>query len=134
MSPAIIDTSIVVRYLSGDPPAGAEVAEGVLDHVEDLVLTEVVLLETAYVLSSVYGIARDVVIDQLLALVRKQNVSLRGLDKGLALEALLLCWPSGRVSIADAMVWAAARSLGGAPVYTLDERFPSDGIKVLRSA
>lgn len=50
------------------------------------------------------------------------------------LEALLLCRPSGQVSFADALVWAAARSQANAAVYSLDERFPDEGITVLRSA
>ena len=54
------------------------------------------------------------------------------LDKGLALQAMLLCKPSGRVSFADAMVWAAARSSGSKVVYSLDERFPDDGLEVSR--
>jgi hypothetical protein len=28
------------------------------------------------------------------------------------------------------MVWAAARSAGAAVVYSLDERFPADGLEV----
>lgn len=50
------------------------------------------------------------------------------------LKALLLCGPSGGVSFADALVWAAARSEADAAVYSLDERFPDDGIRVLWSA
>jgi len=40
---------------------------------------------------------------------------------------------SARVSFADAMLWAAARSAGAATrVYTLDARFPASGIDVRR--
>jgi predicted nucleic acid-binding protein len=34
------------------------------------------------------------------------------------------------VSFADAMVWAAAQSSGVGVVYTLDERFPADGLEL----
>ena len=40
----------------------------------------------------------------------KKNISPFTLEKSLVLQALLLCRPSGRVSFADAMVWAAGRS------------------------
>ena len=53
--------------------------------------------------------------------------------KDLVLEALLLCRPSGRVSLADALVWAAARSQANASVYSPDGRFPDEGVRVLRS-
>ncbi len=125
-----LDTSMVVRYLTDDPPEQAEKAAQVIDGEESLYITDVVLVETAYVLTSVYGISRKVVVDHLIALLQKENISLFALDKGRVLQALLLCRPSGRVSFADSMIWAAARSSGNAVVYSLDERFPQDGIEV----
>lgn len=127
-----LDTSIVVRYLMGDPPELAEKAAQIIDGEESLVITDVVLAETAYVLTSVYGIPRRVVVDHLIAFLQKENISTFALDKGLVLQALLLCKPSGRVSFADAMVWAAARSSESKVVYSLDERFPEDGLEVRR--
>lgn len=125
-----LDTSIVVRYLTGDPPELAEKAAQIIDGEERLWITDVVLAETAYVLTSVYRVSRIVVIDHLIAFSQKENISLFALDKGVALQALLLCRPSGRVSFADAMIWAAARSSENRVVYTLDERFPEDGLEV----
>ncbi len=127
-----LDTSIVVRYLTGDPPDLAEKAAQIIDGEERLQVTEVVLAETAYVLTSVYGIPRSVVVDHLIAFLQKENVSPFALEKGLVLQALLLCKPSGRVSFADAMVWAAARSSEDKVVYSLDERFPEYGLEVRR--
>ncbi|MBI4307973.1 MAG: PIN domain-containing protein [Chloroflexi bacterium] len=127
-----MDTSFVVRYLTGDPPHLAEKAAQIIDREERLQVTDVVLAETAYVLTSVYGVPRSVVVDHLIAFLQKENISPFALDKGLVLQALLLCKPSGRVSFADAMVWAAARSSGSKVVYSLDERFPGDGVEVRR--
>ena len=127
-----LDTSIVVRYLTGDPPKLADLAAGILDGEADLALTDVVIVETAYVLSTVYKIAREAVVDSLIALIQKKNVTLFALEKQRALEALLLCRPSGRVSFADAFIWAAARSDDAKIIYSLDERFPEDGIDVRR--
>ena len=127
-----LDTSMVVRYLTGDPPDLAERAARVIDGEEGLQITDVVLAETAYVLTSVYHISRSVVVDHLIAFMQKENLAPFALDKGVVLQALLLCKPSGRVSFADAMVWAAARSSGSQVVYSLDERFPGDGLEVRR--
>jgi predicted nucleic acid-binding protein len=125
-----LDTSIVVRYLTGDPPEMAEIAAGVIDNEKGLQVTDVVVAEAAYVLTSVYKAPRDVVVDHLIALLQKENISVFALDKGFALQALLLCKPSGRISFADAMVWAAARSAGSDVVYSLDERLPADGLQI----
>ena len=129
-----LDTSIVVRYLTGDPPELAEQAAHIMDGEEDLQITDVVLVETAYVLTSVYQVPRDVVVDHLVALLQKANIAPFALNTGLVLQALLFCRPSGRVSFADAMVWAAARSAESNTVYSLDERFPDDGIEVRQDA
>ena len=129
-----LDTSMVVRYLTGDPPELADQAAKLIDGTEDFQITDVVLAETAYVLASVYQIQRSIVVDHLIAFVRKENISIFGLDSGLVLQALLMCRPSGRVSFADAMVWAAARSAGSKIVYSLDQRFPGDGLEVLQKA
>jgi predicted nucleic acid-binding protein len=60
--PAFLDTSFVVRYLTNDPPAVAELAAAVIDSEERLILSEIVLLESAYVLTSVYGVPRAEVV------------------------------------------------------------------------
>jgi predicted nucleic acid-binding protein len=127
---AFLDTSIVVRYLTGDPPTLADMAARIIDGGQELTLTDMVIVETAYVLSSVYKVPRKAVVDSLLALIQKRNIALFALEKQLAMEALLLCRPSGRISFADAFIWAAARSAGAAVIYSLDERFPEEGIEV----
>lgn len=121
---------MVVRYLTGDPPELADRAAQVIDAVDTLGVTDIVLAETAYVLTSVYRVSRAIVVDHLIAFVQKKNIATVGLDKGAVLQALLLCRPSGRVSFADAMVWAAAQSSGVRVVYTLDDRFPHDGLEL----
>lgn len=125
-----LDTSMIVRYLTNDPPDLADKAARVIDGKEDFYVTDVVVAETAYVLTSVYNVSRSAVVDFLLTFLQKENIVPFYLDKGTTLQALLLCKPSGRLSFADAMVWAAARSAGISTVYSLDERFPKDGLEV----
>ena len=130
----LLDTSMLVRYLIGDPPDLADVSAEVIDGEDPLLITDVVLVETAYVLRSVYDVPRQAIVDHLIALLRKANIETFRLDTHLVIEALRLCRPSGRVSFGDALVWAAARSEAGSTVYSLDQRFPDEGITVLRSA
>ena len=129
---ALLDTSVVVRYLTDDPPNLADKAASVIDVEDGLQVTDVVIVETAYVLTTVYQVPREIAVDHLIAFLQRENVSPLGLDKGIVLQGLLLCRPSGRVSFADAMVWAAARSSGTQLVYSFDERFPADGLVIQR--
>lgn len=50
----LIDTSIVVRYLIGDPPEAAARAASIVDGSETAIVPDIVLVETAHVLRSVY--------------------------------------------------------------------------------
>lgn len=129
---ALLDTSIVVRYLTGDPPRLAARAARIIDSVETLALPDVVIAETAFVLASVYGVARPKLVEALVALLQKRNVVTLPPDKGAVIQALMMCRPSKRVSFADAMVWAVARSTRAEAVYSFDERFPDDGIELRR--
>ena len=121
---ALLDTSMLVRYLTGDPPDLADACAKVIDAEAELLISDVALVETAYVLASTYGVPRETVVDHLIALLRKANITTFRLPKEHVLEALTLCRPSGRVSFADALIWAAARA-ADATLYPLDERFPS---------
>lgn len=128
-----LDTNVIVRYLVREPADQAEEAVQIIDGDRILYVTPVILAETAYLLSSFYRAPRAAVVDNLIELVRKRNIVVAGLETSLVVTALLLCRPSGRVSFADAMLWAAARASGPGIVYSFDRRFPRDGIDV-RSA
>ena len=125
-----LDTSVVVRYLIGVPDDLARRAREIIDQLDDLQIGGVALAETAFVLTTVYRAPRLNVVDSLTELLRKANISTFGMDKDLALQALLMCRRSGRVSFADALIWAEARSAGSETVYSFDQRFPSDGLEL----
>lgn len=127
---AVVDTSVLVRYLIGDPPHLFQKAIQIVDSGEPIVVTEVVLVETAYALKTFYAIPRASIVDSLIAFLQKDNIAVLGYEKQLVTHAMLLCRPSGRVSFGDALIWAAARSNGIDIVYTLDNKFPRDGIQV----
>jgi len=128
-----LDTSVVVRYFMNDDPTMAEQATRIIESDADLLLTDGILAEIAFVLTKNYNVSRPMVVDELIKLVERGNVRLYGLDKGVVVQALQLCRPSGRVSFADAMLWASAHSAGVRTVYSFDERFPNRGIALLRA-
>ena len=125
-----LDTNMVVRYLMGEPPVLAGQAARIIETVEDLQITDGVLAETAYVLQSFYRVPREEVVDDLVLLVQRENIMPYALDKSFAIQGLLMCRPSGRVSFYDALLWAAVRSSGSNVAYSQDRRFPSNGIEV----
>lgn len=127
--PPFLDTSVVVRYLTDDPPEMAARAAEVIDGGADIVLSEVVLVESAYVLESVYGVPRVELVDALISFVQRRNIKLLTLSKPLALEALKMCRDSKRHSFSDAMVWAEAVDSGAGRIYTFDRQFPSRGLE-----
>ena len=86
-----------IRDSLGLAPGWISIQRLVDDHVE-LLISDVALVETAYVLASTYGVPRETVVDHLIALLRKANTTTFRLPKEHVLEALTLCRPSGRVS------------------------------------
>ena len=127
----VLDASFIVRYLTGQPAEQAGRARGLIDSNLVLGVTDVGIVESAYVLTNVYGVPREAVVDALVALIRRRNVMVLGAEQEYVLLGLLMCRASGRISFGDAMIWAAARSRGVPAVYTFDERFPSEGVALL---
>lgn len=128
---ALLDTSVIIRYLTGDIPQLAQWCAQVIDGDDDLTVTEGVLLETAYVLEKVYAVPRAVVVDRMIELLSRTNIEVTPLKKPLVVQALLFCRPSGRVSFGDALLWARASS-DSLPVCTLDAQFLEEGIETVR--
>ena len=122
-----VDANVLVRYLLQDDPEKGPAAARLLDGTEELGVSLVTLAETAFVLSRVYGVPRERVVDELVTLLRKRNIVVLGVDKALAASVLLLCRPSGRVNYADALINADARTHGAEALYTFDGR-ASEGL------
>lgn len=127
----VLDTSVVVRYLTMSPPDSGRRAADLIDSADaSLVVPPVTLLESAHVLTRLYRVPRAAAVDALIALVRKSNVQDTGLPKDLIVEALLLCRESGRVSFGDALHWAETKHRRDVQLATFDRRFPAHSIEV----
>ncbi|MGE0058940.1 MAG: PIN domain-containing protein, partial [Dehalococcoidia bacterium] len=72
-------------------------------------------------------------VDSLVDFLSRHNLNVFRLRKDSVIEALELCRPSNRVSVADALIWAAARNEQDSVIYTLDRRFPTEGVTLKRS-
>jgi predicted nucleic acid-binding protein len=126
---AVLDTSVLVRYLTLDPPTQGAVAQALIDGQDALLVTSVALAETGFALTRLYGVERAAAVDLLIELMGRTNLTVLDLSKARVVEALTLCRPSARVSFADALIWAAARNAGANVIYTFDQRFPAAGLE-----
>lgn len=131
-SAAFLDTSFLVRYLTNDLPEQAARAAEVIDGTSRLTITPVALVETAYVLESLYQAPRAAVVSALIRLVQKANISILNLPKSRVLIALEKCRLSRRHSFADALIWTEAVHAGALAIFSFDRRFPR-GEVVLRN-
>jgi predicted nucleic acid-binding protein len=131
--PRLLDTSIIVRYLTNDIPDLAERARRLIDSDTLVGITTVALLEAAHVLRNPpYLYPRERVVDALVELVQRENVVGVGVDTEQAAVALLLCRPSGTVSFGDALIAAAGRSAGVSEAYSFDAAFGRTGLRVVQ--
>jgi predicted nucleic acid-binding protein len=125
-----LDTNTLARYLIRDNPSMTDRAAALIDSNRPLRVSVVVLAETGYLLTSFYRIERARAVDALVDLLNRDNIEAHEIETDLAIHALRLCQPSGRVSFADALMWAVARSAAPARVWSFDVRFPAEGIEL----
>lgn len=128
-SPELLDANPVLRYLLADHPDHFARAQALIESERSLRISVLTLAEIGYVLTRVAGVPREDAVDALIDLLERENIDAHEVDTDLAIQALRLCRPSGRVNFGDAMLWAVARA-SSARVWTFDERFPSQGIRV----
>ena len=126
-----VDSSIVVRYLVGTPAAQARRAAAVMDGDESVGIPVVVLLETAHVLRTQYGVSRADVVDALIELTTRENLDVLGLTKGTAVESLVRARALPGSPLPDALVAATVREADAFPLYSFDRELARHGVPVV---
>jgi len=126
-----VDTSVLVRYLTDDPPDMARRARSLLDAGERLGLPIVVLLETAHVLRTQYDVPRRDILDVLLAFVSRVDIETLGLAKDAVIEALARARTLPGIPLADALVVATARAAGAEALVSFDRGIGGHGLRVI---
>ena len=116
---ALLDTNVLIRHLTGDPPDQARRATRFLAAGHELVLTDLVLAETVYVLESYYRRPRREVAAAARSLLALPGVAVLDLD--LLLRTVEL-YDSLRLDLADAYLAAAAEAWGIEGVASFDRR------------
>ena len=114
---AFVDTNILIRHLTGDPPDQALRATRYLSAATDLLLADLILAEVAYVLESFYETPRTDVAASLRAIVGFPAI--RVVDEPLLLRTIEL-YEVERLDFADAYLVASAESTGVGIVASFD--------------
>ena len=114
---AFLDTNVLVRHLTGDPPGLARRATRYLQRADELLLPDLVLAEVAYVLESFYEVPRDQVAETLRAILAFPAI--RVLDADL-LQRAVEVYEQHRLDFADAYLVASAERTGVGVVASFD--------------
>ena len=115
---AFVDTNILVRHLTGDPPAMARRATAFLASQPELFLADLIVAETVYVLESFYKAPRDQVATAMRSLIALR--SMITVDPALLLRAIEV-YEVDRLDFADAYLVACAESTGVGSIASFDK-------------
>jgi predicted nucleic acid-binding protein len=114
---AFIDTNVLIRHLTGDPPAQAAKATRYLGRSEELLLSDLILAEVAYVLESFYEAPRVQVAETLRAVLGFPAI--RVVDAEL-LQRAVEVYDVHRLDFADAYLVACAERAGVGVIASFD--------------
>jgi predicted nucleic-acid-binding protein len=121
---AFVDTNVLVRHLIGDPPKLARRATAYLQRESELLVADLIVAETIYVLESFYGVSRPEISEAMRALIVMESVSV--VDAPLLLRAVEI-YEYDRLDFAEAYLIASAESTGVMQVASFDR--PIDRVK-----
>ncbi len=114
---AFLDTNVLVRHITGDPPDQALQATRYLEQADQLLLPDLILAEVAYVLQSFYRMSRGETANALRASLTFPAV--RVIDRVLLLRTIEL-YEFRRLDFADAYLVASAESTGVNAIASFD--------------
>jgi predicted nucleic acid-binding protein len=112
-----VDSNILVRHLTGDPPDQAAHATEFLRGSESLIVVDLVVAEVVYVLESVYEVERERVAELVRAVIGFPAVVVP--DEALLLRALEI-YERYRTHFAESYLAACAEVSGVGVVASFD--------------
>jgi predicted nucleic acid-binding protein len=115
---AFVDTNILVRHLTGDPGHLARRATRYLASERDLLVTDLVIAETVYVLESYYGAPRSQLAGAMRSLISFDSIVV--VDRPLLFRSIEL-YETARLDFAEAYLVACAETTGVGRVASFDQ-------------
>lgn len=117
LSPAFLDTNVLIRHLTGDPPAQGRRATAFLERAEQLLLPDLIVAEVVYVLESFYEVERQRVAELVRAVIGFPAMLV--VDEPLLLRALEV-YEVDRLDFAEAYLVASAEASGVGRIASFD--------------
>ena len=114
---AFVDTNILIRHLTGDPPDMAARATRYLESASQLLLADLIVAETIYVLESFYKAPRGQVAEAMRSLIAFESITT--VDPALLLRAIEV-YEVDRLDFAEAYLVANAESTGLTRIVSFD--------------
>lgn len=114
---AFLDTNVIIRHLTGDPPAMAARATAVLAGPGPLLLVDLVVAECVYVLESFYEVLRTRVAELMRAAIALPSI--QTIDAEVLLRALAV-YEIDRLDFAEAYLVAHAETTGVNAIVSFD--------------
>ncbi len=114
---AFVDTNVLIRHLTGDPPDQARRATRFLAEADELLLADLIVAEVVYVLQSFYQVRRPEVTRLVRAIVLDRRIVVT--DRDLLLRTIEL-YEQARLDFADAYLVASAEVAGVGAVVSFD--------------
>ena len=114
---ALLDTNVLIRHLTGDPPEMAARASAYLLSGRDLVLSDLVVAEIVYVLESFYQQTRQQVAGLVAAVVSSSRYQVQ--DRDLLIRSLEI-YLDHRIDFTEAYLAATAEKVGITEIASFD--------------
>jgi predicted nucleic acid-binding protein len=114
---AFVDTNVLIRHLTGDPPAQATRATRYLQGADELLLPDLILAEVAYVLESFYETPRAQVAATLRSVLAFPAIRVVDVD---LLQRAVEVYEVHRLDFADAYLVASAERTGVGVIASFD--------------
>ncbi len=114
---AYVDSNILLRHLTGDPPGQAKRATGFLRDSEGLILVDVVIAEVVYVLESVYRVERARIAEFMRAILAFEPMIV---DSPARVLRALELYDEHRIHFAESYLAACAEVTGVGVVASFD--------------
>ena len=126
-----VDTSVLVRYLVGTPPAQARKAAALVDGTDEIGVSPVALAECVHVLRTQYDVESGDILDSLIALLQRENVRVLGLRTDVLVGVLVRARQLPGRPIPDALIVATSLAADALPLATFDRDQRRYGIATL---
>ncbi len=117
MSGSFLDTNVLIRHLTGDPPAQARRASAFLATADELLLPDLIVAEVVYVLESFYEVERARVAELVRAVIGFPAIVV--VDVAVLLRALEV-YELERIDFAEAYLVASAEASGVGVIASFD--------------